>query len=281
MLSTASKISIARLLSRSVMLGRRAVGLPPVLTATRGGIVWRLDLHEGIDLSIYLLGAFEPATVRLYRRLVQAGDVVLDIGANIGAHTLPLAALVGESGKVCAFEPTRYAFAKLHANLELNPELAARVVSRQAMLVATPEAPMETAIYSSWPLDSDDRLHEKHRGRLMDTGGGKAATLDSEVGTLGLARVDFIKLDVDGHEHDVLAGGQETLRRCRPRILLELAPYVFAGRPQAFEDLLHGLWSADYDLRDVSSGRALPRAVSDVVAAIPRDGGINVLATPR
>ena len=93
--------------------GRRLVGGGPELVTSRQGLTWQLDLREGIDLSIYLLGRFEPSTVRCYTRLVNPGDVVLDVGANIGAHTLPLARLVGEAGRVIAFELTRYAFLKL------------------------------------------------------------------------------------------------------------------------------------------------------------------------
>ena len=57
-------------------------------------------------------GQYEPENLRAYRRVVQPGFVVLDIGANIGSHTLPLAQMVGPSGRVYSFEPTDYAFGK-------------------------------------------------------------------------------------------------------------------------------------------------------------------------
>ena len=85
----------------------------------RGGLRWMLDLDEGIDFSIFLLGSFEPDAVRCFEKRIKPGDVVLDICANIGAHTLRLARLVGSSGRVLAFEPTIYAYAKLRSNLEL------------------------------------------------------------------------------------------------------------------------------------------------------------------
>ena len=92
----------------------------------RGGIVWELDLREGIDFAIYLQGGFEPAALREYRRVVKPGSVALDIGANIGSHTLPLAQIVGPSGRVYSFEPTDYAFEKQLRNLSLNRDLSKR-----------------------------------------------------------------------------------------------------------------------------------------------------------
>lgn len=63
---------------------------------------------------------------------------MLDIGANIGSHTLPLAQMVGPSGRVYSFEPTDYAFGKQRRNLSLNPELSKRVNALQSMLVGSP-----------------------------------------------------------------------------------------------------------------------------------------------
>src|SRR5688572_20988587 len=104
--STAQKVGLAKMASRVVLSCRKLLGRPAQAQFVRDGIRWQLDLREGIDFSIYLLGSFEPATVRAYRRIVKPGQTVLDIGANIGAHTLPLARLVGPGGRVIAFEPT-------------------------------------------------------------------------------------------------------------------------------------------------------------------------------
>ena len=182
------RVPIVTVPARTMMAGARAayhvVNLArgpwrdKQVEVTRGGLRWRLDLREGIDLSIYLLGSFEPSVTKSYRRLVAPGDVVLDIGANVGSHTLPLARAVGDTGRVVAFEPTGWAFAKLRANLALNRELSTRVTAEQVMLVSPDESTLPTAIYSSWPLAAGSELHPVHRGRLMSTDEARAVTLD-------------------------------------------------------------------------------------------------------
>lgn len=278
MLNTSQKILIARFLSNATVAARGLCGLSLAPVVKRGGIHWSLDLKEGIDLSIYLLGGFEPRTLHRYKTLVSDGSVVLDIGANIGAHTLPLAQLVGEGGSVIAFEPTQYAFDKLAINMALNPQLSDRITANQSMLVRSSQDDLPDAIYSSWPLESANDLHSQHQGRLKSTQGAKAHTLDEYIETRGVKRVDFIKLDVDGHENDVLQGALSTLRRFRPSIMLELAPYVYSDCPQEFDGFLQLLWNMDYALTDLATGAALPRDAAKVRAMIPAQGGMNALA---
>src|SRR5713101_4640646 len=102
---------------RGITFARKTFGLSNQTIVTRYGVRWNLDLDEAIDFSIFLLGLFERQTVQAYQRLVWPGNIVLDIGANIGAHTFHLARLVGPNGRVFAFEPTAFAFHKLLANI--------------------------------------------------------------------------------------------------------------------------------------------------------------------
>src|SRR5277367_6448201 len=178
MLTTKTKISLASLAYKFIAAGRAVAGKNNFATVQRRGLVWSLDLSEGIDFSIYLLGAFERSTVVTLEKLVKSGDVVMDIGANIGAHTLGLARSVGPSGRVFAFEPTDFAFDKLQRNLDLNPELQKRTVARQILLAATlaEEAPKE--IFASWPLQKVDSVHPKHRGRSVTARNASVDTLD-------------------------------------------------------------------------------------------------------
>jgi FkbM family methyltransferase len=278
MFSTNQKVSIARVLSRVALSARRLCGASSTAIVRRGGALWSLDLKEGIDLSIYLLGGFEPRTLRRYKELIAEGFVVLDIGANVGAHTLPLAQLVGPSGKVIAFEPTKYAFDKLLANVSLNPHLSDRIIANQTLLGRSAGDELPGDIYSSWPLENASDLHSDHQGRLKSTRGADVQTVDLYVERCGLDRLDFIKLDVDGHEHEVLRGAQATLERFRPSIVLELAPYVYSEKPEEFDGLLELLWDRGYLFTDLSTGAALPRDPKKVRRLIPALGCMNSLA---
>ncbi|MDV4178812.1 FkbM family methyltransferase [Rhizobium brockwellii] len=281
MLSTSNKILIARYLSRAVLFVRGCLGLPATIVAQRRGINWSLDLRDGVDFAIYLLGGFEVRTLDRYKELIRDGDIVLDIGANVGSHTLPLAQLVGGTGKVISFEPTAHAFAKQKTNISLNSTLAQRIDAHQMMLMANASEAMPEAVYSSWPLEVAEDLHSEHHGRLMSTQGARLGTLDETLRDLGVDKVNFIKLDVDGNELEVLLGAAVTLEQSKPRIMLELAPYVYAENPGNFDQLLKLLWGGGYEIAEVASGRKLPEDATKVRAMIAEGGGMNVLAGSR
>ncbi|ABC89583.1 lipolysaccharide tri-O-methyl-fucosylation protein (SAM-dependent methyltransferase protein) [Rhizobium etli CFN 42] len=281
MLSTSNKILIARYLSRVVLFVRGCLGLPATVQVRRRGINWSLDLKDGVDFAIYLLGGFEVRTLDRYKELVRDGNIVLDIGANVGSHTLPLAELVGGTGKVISFEPTAHAFGKQKTNITLNPILAQRIDAHQMMLMASASETMPEAVYSSWPLEVAEDLHSEHHGRLMSTQGARLNTLDEILRELGVDKVDFVKLDVDGNELEVLLGAKATLEEFKPRIMLELAPYVYAGNPENFDQLLTLLWEGGYEIGDVASGRKLPQDVGEVRTMIAEGAGMNVMAESK
>ena len=216
--------------------------------------------------------------MRAYEKIVRPGHVVLDIGANVGAHALPLARLVGPEGRVICFEPTEFAFRKLVANAELNPDLAARMTLVQAMLVGAVDRTIPETVFSSWPLALGDDLHALHGGRPMTTRGARATTLDVALVEAAVDRVDFVKLDVDGHECSVLQGAAGTLRQ-GPPILMELAPYVLDETGASIEELVEILGAAGYALAELGSGRRIRLDGKAIRALIPSGSSMNVLAT--
>ena len=158
-------------------------------------------------------GEYSPEETRLFEILLTPGNVVVEVGANIGSLTVPLARIVGPAGRVHAIEPQRPMFQMLCANLALND--LHNVHARQQGLGAAAgvlwvSTPQTGAIANFGGIPLQPSGQEK-----VDI-----VTLDS----LGLDRIDLIKIDVEGMEEQVLRGGVETIRRLRPKLYVENGP---------------------------------------------------------
>jgi FkbM family methyltransferase len=277
-MKTTHKIGAARVIYRAVRAGRSLLGRSNREIATRNGATYELDLSQGIDFAIYLGNIYERQTRATLRRLVKPGSLVLDIGANIGAHTLHLAQLVGSHGRVLAFEPTDFAFRKLSRNLELNPELRKRVTANHCFLTSTDAEAVPSAIYSSWPLIEESGLHAKHLGREMRTEAARARSLDSVLAEFGGPPVQLVKLDVDGFECDVLRGATTLLSDVKPIFVMEIAPYVLDERGASLEDLLSYFVPRGYGFYDEKHGKPLPSSADELRRLVSDGEGINVVA---
>ena len=161
----------------------------------RSDIEWHLELNEGIDLAIYLFGVFERSAIHACVKILDRchQPVVFDIGANIGAYTLPLAAHVDrKGGMVHAFEPTRWAYKKLSRNLSANPGIRETVKARQVFLTSpvSPQVPIQ--VESSWPLHNSEGVNSLHGGKANDTDGALSFTLDEYVKAEGIQKLNLI-----------------------------------------------------------------------------------------
>jgi FkbM family methyltransferase len=279
-MKTRHKLALARIAYHALHGCRALADGTDDVTVTRGGARYRLDLSQGVDLAVYL-GCFERPTAAAFARYVRPGATVLDIGANIGAHTLRLAGLVGDGGKVHAFEPTDFAFRKLTANLALNPDLLRQVETVHAFLGTRAAGEAPHAIPSAWPLTGSADVHPKHFGESMLTAGARTIRLDDYLAERGNPRIDFIKLDVDGFECEVLGGAQQMLARDRPVFVMEIAPYVLVERGASLEQLIGFLAPHGYRFVTESGEKALPDTAAELAALVPEGASLNVVALPR
>ena len=210
----------------------------PKIAESNGGLVFELDLSQLIDNHIYYNGEFEPGTRRAFEKLVRPGMTVLDIGANIGAHTLKLAQLTGPSGHVYAFEPTEWAHRKLQRNVSLNPGFT-NITLERAALSDSDESSGDYAFQSQYVVGAAPD-GEQERGQVA------FVKLDTYAGAHKLGRVDFIKLDVDGYETKILRGARELLKRDRPTLIVEMGDYWQQSVGDSIEALVEVLDDVGY-----------------------------------
>jgi len=230
----------------------------------RQGLNYELDLGQLIDARIYYEGEFEPETSALFRRLVKPGMIVFDIGANVGAHALPLARLVGPSGHVYMFEPTDWALKKLKKNISLNPELSHVTVER-IVLSDQNVSGQQYSIRSQWHADG---VEGKEEEGLIDY-----ITLDSYCAAHNIKQVDFVKLDVDGFETRILRGGKKMFESLRPALLIEMSDYWQSQVGDSAEAMIEALNDAGYHYLYEDSLKPIP----DILAYINTLEGKNTV----
>ncbi len=196
------------------------------------GITYELDLNELIDSNIYMSSCFEPELTNAIKVLTKPGDTILDIGANIGCHTLQFSKLVGHEGKVFAFEPTGYAYNKIRRNVELNCHFSNNITLEKKAVSDTSAKDQIIHFKSSWLLfGHQTQIHEE----VVDI-----VTVDDYVRQKGLEQIDIIKIDVDGFEPEVLEGAMNVIKTYKPILLLEI------NNTQKLECILEFLMNMNY-----------------------------------
>lgn len=208
-------------LAARLVLARRF----PYRKVVRRGIAWSLDLREAIDLSIYLTGYFQPRVVRAVCRQISGADgCFIDVGANRGAVTIPVAHH-RPTCRVVSIEPVNAMIEKLRQALSLNPTInRVEVVHAFLSAPATGQGNIPHLVDASWSLFVDKNERSSLGAVALSADGAVQTTLDDLVDSLGLSRVDVVKVDVDGFELDVLRGARRTMRRFTPLLVMEWSP---------------------------------------------------------
>jgi FkbM family methyltransferase len=199
-------------------------------------------------------------------RFVPSTAVVFDVGAHAGQYT-KLFARAASSGRVYAFEPGSYARAILRAVVALH-RLENVAVMPMALGAACGVDTLSVPVKASgsfgfglshlgtpeqrWPAVAQELVAQ--------------TTLDAVAAALDLDRLDFIKADIEGSELALLRGGERTLRRFRPILVIELLSQHLARADHRINDAFAFLAGLGYVAHDLTPGGEL------VPAAVPRDG---------
>lgn len=187
-----------------------------------------LDLKDkGLSQDLLVYGIREPLSTEFLMKLITEGDVVVDIGANIGYYALLEAKLVGNKGKVYAVEPVPYNFELLEKNIELN-----RCSNIEAFQLAIGEknASGTISITDKRNLSTmSQNTVQINRANLIDTVQVKVVTLDEFF--KNRAYPDFIRMDVEGYEVEIIEGMKDILAHNNPlEIFMEIHSFIIRER---------------------------------------------------
>lgn len=197
----------------------------------RGPMLYNFhDKYIGQALELY--GEFSEGEVDMFRQMVRPGQVVLEIGANIGAHTVFFSQQVGPSGQVIAFEPQRVVFQTLCANVALNS-----LTNVFAFQQAVGDKP-GTIIVPPLDYSQDNNFGGLALGGFEYGEQVQLVTVDG----LALKRCHMVKIDVEGMERAVLGGAVETLTRLKPLL------YVENDRVEKSDELVRFIDSLGYGM---------------------------------
>lgn len=174
-----------------------------------------LDLHDTYVSHGCLMDDYEPVVTSFIERNLEHGQVALDVGANIGWHTLGMAKRVGAPGRVIAFEP------RAPTNLYLEKTLRENGLEHRVVLRKFGAWDSESRAGLWWPDDTSNpggthlQFEETRIKQEIEI-----RPLDSVVSD----PVDFIKIDVEGSEYRALGGARRLIDRTRPLVLSEIHP---------------------------------------------------------
>jgi FkbM family methyltransferase len=275
----------ARLLFNSYARTRHHPGRPARHLATASGDEFNVDLSSYLEWHLWAFGSYEGHFQELFRQLVRPGDRCVDVGANIGVHTIRMAKLASRTGEVIAIEPDPGVAERARRNIELNGLTNVRVVN-----AAASDRPGETVLYR--PDDSDTNRaraslhnHSHLTGTIVTV---PVVTLDEtcDDGSFGNGasgrHVALIKVDVEGHEAAVVRGAARVIGRDAPAVIFEYAPQLL---DDADDTPFRSLAERGYEMHLIRAARhgitGRARLVLERLLELPEVGGDILAVTPK
>ena len=215
---------------------------------TEVGDVFDADLSSTLEWQLWAFGRYEPHFAELFSLLVRPGDRCVDVGANVGVHTVRMARLAGHDGAVIAIEPDPDVMLRARHNVMLND-----LVNVQLVQAAASCRPGETSLYRPGRSDTN-----RARASLMHHSYLTGATVTVPVVTVddvcGESRVALIKIDVEGHEEAVVRGAARVIDRDAPAVIFEYAPELLDDAAESPFDWLAARGYVLFAVRAVRHG---------------------------
>lgn len=214
------------------------------------GILFRLGLQDHIQKQIFWHDGYEIPETTTLLKMIPASGIFLDIGANIGYHTLCAAKVLRNGGQVIAFEPSPETFRHLQENIALNKFTNITAVQKGISDKTT----TATFYFSGRENTGSSGLSPSGEFSGQSTA-VELVNADDWLQQYKLAQIHAVKIDVEGHEMQVLQGLQQTLRQNRPVIMIEILASTLARfdhTPAEVYGFLNGIGYKAYQLNDAN-----------------------------
>lgn len=217
-------------------------------TFTFQGLRMEVDISKSMGAAIYWRGAHDWRPIFILKKFLRKGDTFVDIGANQGEYTLWALRKIGPEGKVIAFEPMDLLYDQLIENIKLNPDFEDTVLPiKMGLSNQSGEIRLygregdNEGVNTIFPTASHKVLIQKIP---LDT-------LDAQLLALKCQSLDFIKIDVEGAELQVLQGAEKTLNRFQPKLLIEINREACLAAGYEAQDILNFLKQRNYSLYEI------------------------------
>lgn len=184
----------------------------------------------------------------LVLRHIRPGDFVVDIGAFIGDHTIAYSNQVTTSGKVFAFEPSE----KVYECLVYNTMRLGNVMCFKVALAGKEKFHFKM-------------VHDKNEGASFIFNDTASEKLTMTLDDYELQQCNFIKIDAEGFEIEILQGAEETIKRFSPKMLIEVNRHSLARRGKTAEQLYEVLTKIGYAYANIYPNHSLDGVMVDVL----------------
>jgi FkbM family methyltransferase len=190
-----------------------------------------VDLRTLTEAQVAYTHDYDTQEIRSCLRLLPADSVILDVGANIGFWTVPMALMLNAEGQIHAFEPLPGNCNRLRENVTLNG--IEHFVHIHEMGLSDEPATLEISLREDFARGSQtgnaaiviDETDRQFRCTTI-----AVDTLDDIFDSLHVTRLDFVKIDIEGHEDRFLAGAGSVISRFRPIIFVEINEHYYQRR---------------------------------------------------
>lgn len=229
---------------------RKIGSLSRYLVVRRRGLKWAIiNFKNDAEMSLALNDEYDRQVEVAISKFVKKGDVVIDIGANIGIFSLMLSQKTGKTGKVLSYEPSTFHSKTLAKNISIN-----RIENILVFNVALGNKEGSAIHYtteSSGSLVSD---YSEMGMKLVDQQQVEVVRLDTHLRSIDIRDpIRFIKIDVDGNEKAILEGAKNTIATNKPVIVFELAKPALEAVNQSALEILNILEAMRYIFLDNNS----------------------------